>query len=486
MDKKKYITEPERKTEIIAEHDVIVVGGGPAGLCAAIASSRNGADTMLIEKNDFLGGQWTNPYSSYPGSHAFGISFQNYDGKQIIKGIGWEIIQRLMKKGGVAPLMKRKKDHVKFRGKAGTYLKYPEGSCNGPAILIPENLKGFALDLIEEENITLLLHTWAVDVIKKDNEIRGIIIQSKSGRQAILSKRVIDCSADADIAAAAGAPCKKESKDELWEMDYGLILGNINNKKVAQFLQENPDFLTASTYGGYHGWKERVEGDARITKDRMAVKTRFHRHEVSPGRKNAPILNNALGYTTGDPTNVRDLTNAEIEGRKDALKELAWLKENIPGYEYCIAIDRIGLGIRESRKIIGEYVITAKDVAGGKLFRDSIGLNNMPFDMHFADGSWINKFFKKTSEIPYRSLIPKEIDNLLVAGRCISCTHVAQSALRKVPICLATGEAAGTAAALSIKMNTLPRKLAVEDLQEKLRKQGAIVKLNEAPDWKCK
>ena len=486
MKNEKYIIEPERKIEIIADVDVVVVGGGPSGLCAALASARNGAKTILVEKNDFIGGQWTNAYSSFAGANAFGISFQNYDGKHIIKGIGWEFIQRLMKIGGVAPIIKRKEKDVRFRGKAGAYLNYPPSSSNGPAILNPENFKGLALDMVLEEGIILLLFTMAVDVLKSNNNVNGVIIQSKSGRQAILSKVLIDCSADADIAAAAGVPFEKLSKDELWEMDYGLILGNINNKKVAQFLKENPEVLTASFFGGLHGWKERAPGDAQLLDNRLTIKCTLHRHEISPGRENAPILNNALGYTNGDPTNVWDLTKAEIEGRRSALEEIQWLRKNIPGYEQCIAVDRIGLGIRESRRIIGEYIVTEEDISNGRKFEDSIGLNNMPFDMHFADGSWEEKFFKKTSEIPYRCILPKDIDNLLIAGRCISCTHIAQSALRKVPICCLTGQAAGTAAALCVKENLNPRNLDYKILQKTLREQDAIVKIEDAPDWKYK
>ncbi|TFF89224.1 MAG: FAD-dependent oxidoreductase, partial [Promethearchaeota archaeon] len=248
----------------------------------------------------------------------------------------------------------------------------------------------------------------------------------------------------------------------------------------------NPEILTASSFGGLHGWKERAPGDAQLSDDRLTIKCTLHRHEISPGRKNAPILNNALGYTNGDPTNVWDLTKAEIEGRRSALEEIQWLRKNIPGYEQCIAVDRIGLGIRESRRIIGEYIINEEDISNGHKFDDSIGLNNMPFDMHFADGSWEEKFFKKTSEIPYRCLVPKEIENLLVAGRCISCTHIAHSALRKVPICLVTGQAAGTAAALSIKKKITPRELNYKELQKTLREQDVIVKLEDAPEWKYK
>ena len=480
MDKEGYIIEPERKTKVIANVDVAVVGGGPAGLCAAIASARNGAKTILIEKNDCLGGLWAKTYSSYGGTLIAGISFQNWDGKHIIKGIGWEIIQRLMRRGAAAPLIKRKKDEVKFRNKTRAYINFPPAASNGPAILNQEKLKGLALEMVQEENIILMLHTMGVDVIKNVDEIKGIIIQSKSGRQAILSKVVIDCTADADIAAAGRVPFEIESKDKLWRMAYALLIDNVDSKKTAQYLRDHPDFLTASFFNGFYGWKEAKQGDAEVSEDRLTTKLKSPRHYISTGRSS---MRTATGYFSGDPTNVWDLTKAEIEGRNHALKEFLWLRENIPGYELSKVVDRVGLGIRESRRIIGEYIITENDISKGQKFDDSIGLNNMPFDMHNADGSWEDKFVKKTSEIPYRCMIPKKIENLLVAGRCISCTHIAQASLRKVPICCTTGQAAGTAAALSVKMNLKPRNLDYKQLQKELRKQNVIVKLEDAIEW---
>jgi hypothetical protein len=192
---------------------------------------------------------------------------------------------------------------------------------------------------------------------------------------------------------------------------------------------------------------------------------------------------NLWGEYSGDCTNVSDQTQAVIQGRKKALKKLAWLKENIPGYENAYVISADNLGYRESRRIKGGYELTEQDILKGRQFTDSIGLNNMPLDMHLPQGGWEYKVIEQPHQIPYRCIVPQRVQNLLVAGRCISCTHVAQSSLRKVTACFVTGQASGTAAAICAKKNTTPGDIDIGYLQKTLKNQSVILDEKDALKW---
>lgn len=477
----KYITEPAKKTPVAAEVDVAVLGGGPAGLTAALAAARNGAQTLLIERYGVLGGLFATTYANYPGTPGLGMSFQGASGKQVVGGIGWEMVERLIRTGGATGKRRR---YLNFS--SGEYLHFPY-ALGGPEI-DPESLKTLAFEMAAESGVRLMLHTTGVDVIASENSVTGIIVQNKSGRQAILAKVIIDASADADLAAAAGAAYEQEAREKLWRLCYGVLVGNVNNDKVVRYIHDHPEQFPL-VWGSYdengqlselYASIEQVSGDLRVTHNRMVLQADHGRQFVNSGLYGIVDVNASV---QGDPTDVWDLTQAEILGRKAALENIAWLRKSIPGYEHCRMIGRSVLGTRESRRIVGEYTLTEHDLKQEAEFPDSIGLNHIPLDMHVPGGGWEYHILAGPHEIPYRCLLPKAIENLLVAGRCISCAHIAQSSLRKVTACMVTGQAAGTAAALSLQQGITPRKLDYARLQEVLREQGGIVKKMDQREW---
>jgi len=418
-----FIREPARRTPVAASVDVAIIGGGPSGIIAAIAAARNGARTLLVERADHLGGY----FAAGPGGQAVGVSFQDMNGTMIIKGLPWEFMERLIASGGaVGPkdvdvsAVKKVQGNVsrehgwqaRHIGKTKPRVEY-------------EAVKTLALEMLEEAGAHLLLNSWTVGVVMDGDVLRGVIVENKSCRQAILAKVVVDCTGDADVAALAGAPFEKTPREEVYQISRAY--------KVA-----------------------------------------------IPDDQGRPVIVGEVGgnWDYGDGTDAWDLTKAELSIRKQALAGLAALRKR-PGFEEA-AIFGTGesphLGVRELRRIIGEYVLTEEDIVEGRKFADAVAKSANPIDMHNSGGTNENRTVKSDChDIPYRSLVPRKVDGLLVAGRCISATHVAEAAIRKVPVCMATGEAAGTAAALAAKADVLPRKLDPGAVRAALRARGAVV-----------
>jgi hypothetical protein len=418
-----FITEPQRQTPIVAEVDVAVVGGGTAGILAAVAAARTGAQTLLVERYGHLGGY----FACQPGG-AFGQSFQDMKGNVVIQGLPWEFMERLIAAGGaVGPKdiepPEGKKWHI---GKSRPVVHY-------------EAVKTLAFEMMEEEGVRLLLHTLTVDAIVQDHTIKGVIVENKSGRQAILAKVIVDSSGDADVAAYAGAQFEKTPKQDMYQIQRGFKVAIRNERGRPEILGPPDDTL------------------------------RIH------------YLNAA--YNHGDGSDAWDLTRAEVEIRKRALQRLKELRKR-PGYETAYIFETGEsplLGVRETRRIVGEYMLTEQDVQQGQKFADTIAKSAQGLDMHNSasddrgESAICLPCETDYYDIPYRCLLPKQIDHLLVAGRCISATHIAEAATRKVPNCMATGQAAGTAAALAVQLGVAPGKLDVALLQKTLREQGANV-----------
>jgi hypothetical protein len=423
MTRTDFITEPQRQTPIVADVDIAIIGGGTAGIMAAVAAARTGAKTLVVERHAHLGGY----FACQPGG-AFGQSFQDMNGNLVIKGLPWEFMERLIAAGGaVGP----------------REIEPPPGNewhiGQSRPVVHYEAVKTLAFEMMEEEGVQLLLHTLTVGAIVEERAVRGVIVENKSGRQAILAKVVVDSSGDADVAAYAGAPFEKTPKQEMYQIQRGFKVAIRNERGRPEILgpQDNP--------------------------------LRIH------------YLNAA--YNHGDGSDVWDLTRAEVEIRKRALQLLnEWRKR--PGYETAYIFETGEspiLGVRETRRIVGEYTLTEQDVRQGRKFADRIAKSAQGLDMHHSasddrgESAICLPCEADYYDIPYRCLLPKEIDNLVVAGRCISATHIAEAATRKVPNCMATGQAAGTAAALAAQLGVTPRKLDVVQLQQTLREQGANV-----------
>jgi len=429
-EKRKTIIEKERETPIIAEVDVLVVGGGPAGVGAALAAARNGAKTMLIERWGFLGGMWTaglvNPLFDYKNKG----------------GIIAELVSRLKARGA---------------WKSHRFLNTFD----------PETMKFILDQMMEESGVTVLFYTLAVDVIVKDNQIKGVIIENKSGRQAILAKIVIDCTGDGDIAAKAGAPYEKGRREDglMQPMTLMFRLSNVT------FHQEKWDQL-------YELMKEAVK---RGVKYPWRTPSAWIIH--LPNKGDAVVQLTHIFKVDG--TDAWDLTKAVIEGRKIVMDTVKLFK-NIPELESVALIDSaVSIGIRETRRIIGEYVLTLEDMIKGRKFDDGVLTCTFGIDIHEPDPKNVPPLPEdlvsqkyptiKPYQIPYRCLVPLKIDNLLVAGRCISGSHEAHASYRVTGDCIAMGQAAGTAAALCVKNGVTPRELDASLLRHTLKEQGVAI-----------
>jgi hypothetical protein len=483
-----FIEEAPRRTPIRTQAEVVVAGGGPAGLSAAVAAARSGADTLLIERHGFLGGGFTIETASVPGSSSAGLGFQGTDGKLLVGGIGWELMERLRQKGGVIGPVRRSVASTL----EGGYLDAPYNRF-GPQI-DTEALKLVAVEMAQEAGVRLLFHSWVVDAITTDGAIQGIVIHSKSGREAVLGQVMVDATADADVAAAAGATWAKAPREQLYRMSWELLLANVDTQAIYHYMRQHPEQFPFTLFPddtepipeGYQRpiWSEIElvqQGDLRLRKDRRALLANHPRAHFKLGIRPG-ILGVAAGLD-GDPTNVDDLTRAEIEGRQKAYQSVEWLKGILPGMDRAVVVSEYPLGTRESRRIVGDYILSEADVRQGRRFEDAIGQNCMPLDGHLGGGAWQYELLNGPHDIPYRCLLPQYIEGLLVAGRCISCDHVAQSSLRKVTACLTTGQAAGTAAALAARSGLAPRKLGIATLQAKLRAQGVLLGWKEAPEY---
>jgi FAD dependent oxidoreductase len=452
--------EEARDIPIAHRADVIVVGGGVAGVSAAIASARTGADTLLIERYGALGGNLT------IGLLEASMSFHDRQGKQLIGGIPDEIIQRLKAAGGTVGHV------VDDVGYAGTVTPYD-----------PEELKMVCLDMTQEAGVRLLLHTWVVRAVRSGDRLTGVLIENKSGRQLVEAKVFVDCSGDADVAALAGVEFVKGREGDGLTQPMSILfkLGNVDVDGVLAYVESHPeDFKTSDralgrlrTSKSIHLWgfgsileKGYAEGALPFHRTEMHV-------QIDPERGEAII--NATRFA-GDGTKANELTRAEIALRGQVKALVAHMKAACPGFERSyLMTTAMGAQVRETRRIVGEYTLTKEDVVEGTSFADTVVLSGFPADLHNPTGTGMEFHITKTHQIPYRCLVPKIVDGLLVAGRCVSGTREALGAIRQTAPAMAMGQAAGTAAALSIFSQCAPRTLSVELLRNELRKAAVIL-----------
>ena len=463
------IEEPSRKTPIMAETDVLVVGGGPAGLSASIAAAREGVNTMLIERYGCFGGVIT---QAMVGT----IAWYRYANTVDAGGIGLEFEKLAKDVNGsinVFGNIKNKK-MIKTLEQEGLIV-------NGKPtyeILDTEMFKFVADKLVQDANITPILHCLVVDTIMEDQTIKGVITESKSGRQAILAKRVIDATGDADIAYHSGVPFRKSPKNELMEVTVNYGCSGINIGKFLMYVYLNP--------GSIGDWGD-TSGKEESSFSTYLVEPFNKAKEAGEIPKGVDIESfwtnytdageitsfNGIHMTDIDPTDVWDLTKAEIEGRKRVMWAVEALKKYTPGFKKA-RLRTIGssLGTRESRKIIGDYQITEDDIKNQARFHDSIGI--CP---EFIDGYGIaimpttGRYF----QVPYGIIVPQKVDNLLVVGRCVAGDKISHAATRQICCCTVTGQGAGVAAAISYKDNVSCRQVDISKVQTSLKKQGVRI-----------
>ena len=447
----KEISEPARVTPVVAETDVLVVGSGPGGLAAAISSARAGVETMIVERYGCFGGNLT-----HVGVE--GIAWYRQKGTVDVEGIGIEFEER-----------------AKRFGSSGPEPQSLSHAING------EMFKVVADNWIIESGIRPLLHSLAVDVIRDGRSLRGIIVQNKSGRQAILAKRIIDATGDADIAHLARVPIKKTPKEEMLSVTVMFSCAGVNKGRFLQYVKENPQ--TYKDWG--KNWAMKTDGkeddlfspyleqpfdQARATGViPSGLKSIGGTWSLINDRGEATYLNmvHMLQY---DGTDVNDLTSGEIEGRRQALLAIKALQHFAPGFETA-TLRNFGMtiGIRDTRKIIGRYCLTEQDVRGQARFDDAIGI--FP---EFIDGYGVlvlpttGRYY----HVPYGALVPSGVDNLLVAGRSVAGDRISHASVRNMMCCTVTGQGAGVAAAVSVKKGVSTAAVRIEDIQRELKRQG--------------
>jgi hypothetical protein len=438
----KTILEPARDLTVFKQADVVVVGGGSAGVTAAVAAARNGASTLLLERYGHLGGLATG------GLVIVIMPMSDCTAEQQVVGLCQEYIDRLDAMGSAVVHPRREDLGSSDPALIAKFNTFPwcvaENKIRMAAIFEAEDLKCVMNDMVEEAGVKLLLHTWGAGAIVEKNNIKGIIIESKQGRQVILGKIFIDTTGDGDMYASAGCRFDAASDQQNNRSTVGLIyrLGKVDVNRYLAFKNGQP---------------EKFKELMRDLESRGGF-TMYLRS----AREDIMWVNNHIPGKSG--INVEDLTWIEVNARKRMLLTNDFLKKYIAGFEKSFLIDTASqVGIRNTRRLIGEYVLTGRDVVSGAIFPDTIAVCPFPFRNPSQQSiHW---------QIPYRSLLTKEIDNLLVAGRCISADSQANGAIDPIQFCISTGQAAGTAAALALKSGLSPKQVDVKTLQKTLVSQ---------------
>jgi hypothetical protein len=454
-----YVREPARDVPVVAAADVVVLGGGPSGICAAVAAARNGASVLLIEKGGFLGG---NAAMWLPL-----LSYLDRQGRHIIRGIAQEIIDRLKARGAVT----------------GHYRCALHESYT---IIDPEAFKVVSQEMVLQAGVSILLHTFAAGVLGAGGAIAAVLVDSKSGRAAVKGKVYIDCTGDGDIAAWAGAPFEKgDANGQLQPptlmftmrgVDVDGMRRSIAGQPERYPMQDiPPEQLAAAEHFIIVGLQNvtaeaRARGDWDLPNDRVILISTTKNDEIAVNMTRVPGTDGSV---------AESLTSGEITARAQMDRVAAFLVKYVPGFERAlVAASAHQIGIRETRRIMSDYVLTGEDVVKAARFDDEVLLAGYMVDIHHAhDGGVTLAHSVGAYGIPYRCLLPRAVDNLLVAGRSISATREAQGAVRVMPPCMAMGEAAGCAAAMAAAAGVTPRRVDVQGLRSRLRSQGACLEI---------
>ncbi len=449
--------EPARRTTVYGEYEVVVLGGGPAGIACAASAARNGARVLLVERYGFLGGMGT-----AAGVTNFCGLYANVHGAitQVVHGVADDLLERIRALGGL------NEPHLVLGKTFGRAYDVSAFECAADALLVADGVE-------------LLFHALAVGVhLGAGGAIDALLVETKSGRLAVRGRVFVDASGDADLANWTGVPTEKG--DETGALLYPTLMfrvGNVDAERAGDAWKTIASRMDAAE----------AEGAFRFPRRGAILRPQKHPYEW---RVNVTQLSNPDGSAT-DGTDARSLSVGELEGRRQIVDYLRFLRARVPGFEqaYALAI-AAQLGIRETRRLVGEAMLTRDDVLGCADFADAIGVNGWPLEQHVAgDVRWTWPAIPESrgyNQLPYRMLLPRAetapgVDNLLVAGRCASMTHEAQSAARVSGSCFVMGQAAGTAAALSLREGCSLRGLPIAALQRRLREQGAFLGDSQAP-----
>lgn len=462
-DKQIKLDLPPRKASLAAETDVLVVGGGPAGLGAAIGAAQAGAEVVLVERLGFLGGNATAalvmPLMSFHTQHQHIQKAGKSDhflptdhgpGSPVIAGALSQLLERLVKAGGaISPSLD-----------TGYVVPFD-----------PEMFKVVAMDLLDEHKVDMLFHSFASSIFYEKNK-KGVVLETKSGPLVITAKTIVDCTGDGDIAASAGAEFNigRDLDGLVQPITLMFRMVEFQRKAFSGYIKEHPD-----QWRGVHGLWELIKkaseaGELDLPREDILFFDTPHPQELSV---NSTRVTRVLG------TDVWDLSYAEWEGRRQVKEIAAFMKKYVPGFEDSyVAQTGVTAGVRETRRIIGDYTLTAEDVINARKFDDGVAKCSYPMDVHnpTGKGTLLQRLpAGEAYDIPLRTMLPKNLDDILVAGRCISGTHEAHSSYRVMPTAMAIGQAAGVCASIAAKNNIVPRKVNVDEVQKELIRQGATI-----------
>lgn len=445
----KFIVEKEQQIPVYGETQVLVVGGGPAGICAAVSAARQGAKVILMERYGYLGGMSTGGYVLLVDCICDG------KGNLVIRGLVEEMLERLRKVNGLIEPEAEKRgssaleDILKWRryGSTGGEDKVVRWS----PVIDPELMKCVCNDMALEAGVQPLLHAWFSKAYVVDGQVKGAIFESKSGRQAVLADIVIDCTGDGDVFYTAG------EEYTTGNLPLGLVfrVANVDCEKAEEFLsvkgraeQVSEDIKKIRGINGGYSFGELPQG--------------FYMRSSIP---NVVWFNNTMA---GSAVNVDDLTNVEITIRQAMLRTVDYFRQHVPGFENAVIIDTAPqVGTRSSRMLEGEYRITRKELMEGASYPDAVVYAQPPY-----------RGFQTTDtlkQIPYRCFLPKHLKGLLVAGRCISGDFGAIELLRVVPTAMLMGQACGTAAAIAVKEGKEAKEVDAAEIRSSLREQNVLI-----------
>jgi glycine/D-amino acid oxidase-like deaminating enzyme len=424
--------------ETIADrYDVVVVGSGSAGSSAAISAARMGAHTLLIDRLGFMGGTSTAVLDTFYAFFTPGES-----PRRVVGGLGWEVVEQL---NGLGVAFERPNTYG-----AGTGVTYDQ-----------ETLKVVWEQLAVDAGVDLLLHTWATGVRMVDGAIGAVRIWNKGGERWIEARVVIDASGDADVSAMAGASYEDfTTTGKVQSLSTLFRLANVDVERAAQ--TKKPDLWRlmreASASGEYR--LPRLEGS-------------WHRTPFA-----GVVMVHMTRIPNVDPTDPVALTQAELEGRRQVREYHRFLRQQVPGFEASVVVGTSpSIGVRESRRVIGDYQLSRDDVLAARRFPDEIALCGAPIEDHGAGGEteWRYVADGAVYGIPYATLLPKGLEGLLVCGRCFSATHDAHASARSMATCMAMGQAAGSAAAMAAGRGLTPREIRADKLRAQLLGAGALL-----------
>ena len=461
------MTKSERSQ---TEYDVIVAGAGPTGICAAIAAGRMGARTLLLERFPFPGGEAVTALNLH--------GWHDNSERHIIHGIPWEIVLRLKELNAAA--------ECRFTDPANPD-RVPRMTRD--LSIDREAFIYVVLDMLETAGVDMLFHTFVSDVVKNGEAVCGLALTNKAGTEQVRGKIIVDATGDGDVAAGAGASFEKgrDLDGTMQPVSMMSTFGGVDIERAVAYLNcrraevIDADVSKVSRYMHFSLPLNEWSDDIKRCFPEIAPFSKFTGNAFHKGMVNGTTQAHIAHI---DATNPDDLSRAEVLGRKIVFRLAEFMRERIPGFEHCFLLRTAPhVGVRETRRVLGDYYLTYDDVLSGRRFDDVVVLGGFFVDIHNYEGTSESYapergvFIKDQGsyDIPFRCFLPRGIENLLVAGRCLSASHEAHASARVMGTCMGMGHAVGTAAAMAAQAGRTPRELDVQKMQQELLRQGAYL-----------